>query len=68
MYAAGAAKRSASIRSRTPPWPPSSLPLSLTCMSRLTADSKRSPTVLASAITVPSTIASQIERNVSRSS
>ena len=36
---------SESIRSSTPPWPPRSFPLSFTCMSRLTADSKRSPIV-----------------------
>ena len=29
-YAAGAAKSSASMRSSTPPWPPSSVPVSFT--------------------------------------
>ncbi len=42
-YAAGAAKRSASIRSSTPPWPPSRRPVSFTSRSRLSADSNRSP-------------------------
>ena len=43
-YAAGAAKSSASTRSRTPPWPPSSRPVSFTSRSRFSADSNRSPT------------------------
>src|SRR5438045_9737925 len=38
-----------SMRSRMPPWPGSSAPLSLTPAWRLAADSKRSPTMLIAA-------------------
>ena len=45
MKAAGATKSSESIRSRTPPWPGSTLPMSLSPRSRLRRDSARSPSV-----------------------
>src|SRR5919198_6713855 len=47
------------MRSGIPPWPASSEPLSFTCMSRLRADSKRSPTTAVSAMTNPSAMERQ---------
>src|SRR5919197_1658298 len=47
------------MRSSMPPWPASSEPLSFTCMSRLRAYSKRSPTAAVSAMTNPSAMERQ---------
>ena len=54
-------RRAARRRGRgSPPWPPSSRPVSLTCMSRFSIDSNRSPATEASTTTTPSTTACQI--------
>ncbi len=50
-YAAGPAQSSESTRSSTPPWPAEQPPRVLHPRSRFTADSNRSPSVAASAIT-----------------
>src|SRR6266487_4617110 len=49
--AAGATNSSESIRSSTPPWPGSTLPMSLMSRSRFTRDSAKSPNVAAAATT-----------------
>src|SRR5262249_18825277 len=54
-YAAGAAKRSASVRARKPPWPPGGGPGSFTSEARLRADSERPPTPAAATTPAPST-------------
>ena len=65
IQAAGAANSSASMRSSTPPWPPSSVPESFTPRSRFRNDSKRSPNGAASATTTPSTAACACGRDPS---
>src|SRR6185436_18338483 len=47
--ATGKAAVALSMRSRIPPWPGRSVPLSLTAACRLAADSNRSPTMLRTA-------------------
>ena len=63
--ASGIAASSASMRSSTPPWPGSSVPLSLTPAWRFSSDSNRSPTTetraSASASATHATIASGVD-------